>query len=330
MSCGIERIEETGMRMWSGRGLAVLLLVFAGGAQAERAYVPNTGSGTISVIDTATDQVVATWPQSGTLGQELQGTVVDRSGKTVLVVDGKANTVLAVAAATGIVQKRIPAGDGPEGLGLSRDGKTAAACAEDSNQAVFIDALGLKPEFAVKLQGKNPEHCIFSPDNHWLLASNENSNDVDVIDIAQKKSVALIKAEAHPRGMGFTPDGKFVYIANEGANLVQVVAVGTWDVVKTIPTALRSAGILVNADGSRVYVANGGAGTVSVIDTASNEVIASVTVGQRPWNMALTHDGKKLYVANGRTNDVSVIDTGSNQVLKTIAVGQKPWGVAIH
>lgn len=308
-------------------GLGLLSAVPA--MAAEYAYVPNTKSGTISVIDTSSDTVVKTLPPHGTLGKKLLGLAVTADGKRVLVVDAPSNGVIAVNAVTGKKIATIPTGKSPEGVEIAPGGDLAAACAEESNQAVLFNPKTLKPIDAIALQGQNPEHCVFSPDGKWLLASNENSNNIDVVDIAKRKSVALIQADGHPRGMGFTPDGKKVYVANESANLVQVLQVGTWKTIDKIPAELRTAGILVDPNGKRVYAANGGAGTVSVIDTSDDKIIASVKVGGRPWNMALTHDGKKLYVANGHSASVSVIDTATNKVIKTIPVGKFPWGVAI-
>lgn len=312
-------------------GLVLALLAMRPVLAAEYAYVPNTGSGTISVIDTGSDTVVKTLPAHGTLGKKLLGLAVSDDGKRLFVVDAPANGVRVVDAATGKLIQTIPTGKSPEGVEIAPGGQIAAACAEESNQVVLFDPQSLKVIDAIKLQGSNPEHCVFSPDGKWLLASNENSNNIDVVNVAERKSVKLVPALNHPRGIGFTPDGKRAYIANEGANTVQVLAVGSWKTLKTIPTALRTAGIEVSPDGTHVFVANGGAGTVQVINTFSDKVVASLKVGGRPWNMAMTQYGTKLYVANGHSNSVSVIDTADTpmKVIKTIPVGKLPWGVAI-
>ncbi len=67
--------------------------------------------------------------------------------------------------------------------------RCVTACAETQNQAVFIDVATRAEAFRVKIQGNNPEHCVWSPDGKWLLTSNENSHSVDVIDVAARKSV---------------------------------------------------------------------------------------------------------------------------------------------
>lgn len=311
---------------------ALLVACTAARSHAEVAYVPNEGSGTVTVIDTATDEPIpqSPIPKQGSLGKKLRGVALDLSGRTLFVVDALGNVVLVVDTASGTVKKTLPNIVSAEGIQLAPDGKTVTVCAEHSNEAIFIDVASLTESFRVKIQGNNPEHCVYSPNGKWLLTSNEESQSIDVIDVAARKSVATIKTAGAPRGMGFLPDASAVYIADETSGNVDVVASGSWRITKSIPIGVRPAGVTVRADGKRVYATAGGSGTVAVIDPKTNTVIAIVPVGQRPWNMALTASGAKLYVANGRSNSVSVIDTGSNKVVRTLEVGALPWGVAIR
>ena len=311
---------------------AVLLITASAACHAENAYVPNEGSGTLTVIDTSTDREApgSPIPKEGTIGTKLRGVALDLSGKTLFAVDAVRNVVLAIDTASGTVKKTFPNIVSAEGIQLAPNGKMVTACAEHSNEAVFIDVAALTEAFRVRIQGKNPEHCVYSPNGNWLLTSNEESQSLDVIDVAARKSVTTVKTAGAPRGMGFLPDGSALYVADETSGNVDVVNAATWQIVKSIPIGLRPAGITVRADGARVYATAGGDGTVAVIDPNTNTVVATVTVGKRPWNMALTHDGKKLYVANGRSNSISVIDTGNNTLLRSIDVGALPWGVAIR
>jgi YVTN family beta-propeller protein len=311
---------------------AVVATGAAASSYAENAYIPNEGSGTVTVIDTATDEPSARSPipKQGTMGQKLRGVALDLSGHTLFVVDALRNVVLVVDTASGSVKKTLPNILSAEGIQLAPDGKTVTVCAERSNEAIFIDVASLTESFRVKIQGNNPEHCVYSPNGKWLLTSNEESRSIDVIDVAARKSVASVKTAGAPRGMGFLPDGSTVYVADETSGNVDVIATASWSITTSIPIGVRPAGIAVRADGQRVYATAGGSGTVAVIDPHRNTVIVTVAVGQRPWNMALTANGAKLYVANGRSNSVSVIDTTSNSVLHTLDVGALPWGVAIR
>ncbi len=295
---------------------------------APLAFVMNQGSSSVSVIDTATDQVVRTLQGEGKLGT-VNGAVANHAGTLLFIVDAKGGTVNVVDIATDKVRKQIAVGDGPEGIGISPSGNEIAACIEDDNRVTFIDAQKLTVTRRIATLGKNPEHCEFSSNGRWLLTSNENSDDIDIIDLRANKSVAVVKTSLHPRGIAFLPNRDVAYVAAEGANVVDILDVGKRKIVRSLTGQLRPAGAIASADGKLVYITNGGAGSVSVIDVASEKSIAEIQVGKRPWNSALTRDGKKLYVPNGRSNSVSVIDTAKRRVIKEIAVGKLPWGVIV-
>lgn len=291
-------------------------------------FVPNEKDGTISVIDLSQDSVIRTIPSQGKLGSKIQAVLIHPDKNKIFVSDAEGSAVLVIEIQSGKVIQKIQVGGGPEGLGLSGDGKWLVACLEEDNAVAIIDTATLKKVGQIATQGKNPEHCEFAPQQDILVTSNEESNDLDIIDLKQKKSIKRIKASGHPRGIGFQPGGKWIVVANESEDLVEIYD-HDWNLHKKIQTGKRANGVVVAHDGSRAFVSNGGDGTISVIDLTSLTISASYNVEKRPWNMALTSDDKKLYVANGRSNSISVIDITSGKTLKSIPVGQLPWGIAI-
>jgi YVTN family beta-propeller protein len=295
---------------------------------APLAFVPNQKSGSISVIDTATDKVVRTLKAEGQLGDRLQAIDANARGTTLYVVDAGHEQLVAIDIAGDRVRQKVAIGADAEGVRLAPDERLLAVCAEGQHQVLLVDASSFAISARIPVQGRNPEHCEFTLDGKQLVTSNEGSDNLDVIDLATRTSVATIASSGHPRGAGFVPRTKDLYVAQESANGVDVIDFAARKKVASIPTAERAAGVSVSHDGKRVYVANG-SGSVSVVDVASRKVIKQIAVGKRPWNMALTPDGKKLYVANGRSNSVSVIDTATLKVVAEIAVGELPWGVVI-
>ena len=293
------------------------------------AYVPNQKSGTVSVIDTASDTVVRTLSGQGQLGKRLQAIEIDARGKTLYVVDAEHDLLVALDPASDTITHQVAIGKDAEGVRISPSGTLLAVCAEGQNRVLLIDVKTFAIKASIPVQGRNPEHCEFTADGKTLVTSNEGSDNLDLIDVAEHVSTGIIATSGHPRGAAFLPGTSRLYVAQETANAVDVIDVAQRKKIATIASAVRTAGIAISADGKRLYAANGGAGSVSVIDVPTNAVIKEIGVGKRPWNMALTPDGKKLYVANGRSNSVSVIDTHALKVVAEIAVGELPWGVAI-
>ena len=88
--------------------LALFLAVFgAGAALAQtRAYVTNEGAGSVSVIDTATNTIVATVP----VGSNPDGIAVTPNGAFAYVAQESATTVSVIDTATNTITATVPDG----------------------------------------------------------------------------------------------------------------------------------------------------------------------------------------------------------------------------
>src|SRR5262249_30349888 len=101
-----------------------LLGVMLGSIQAEAkpfAYVTNLGSGTVSVIDTATNTVVATVP----VGFAPRGVAITPDGTHAYVVNTNSDTVSVIATATNTVVATVPVGSFPFWVAITPDGTHA-------------------------------------------------------------------------------------------------------------------------------------------------------------------------------------------------------------
>src|SRR5215470_18135732 len=85
---------------------------------APHVYVANERSNDITIIDTATNSVVATVP----VGQRPRGLGLSPDGNTLYVALGPERAIAAVDLATRKVVVRLPAGSDPETFAVSRDG----------------------------------------------------------------------------------------------------------------------------------------------------------------------------------------------------------------
>jgi YVTN family beta-propeller protein len=116
--------------------LAAALFALAGAsAAAPFAYVPNEKSGTVSVIDTASDTVARTI----TTGGKPRGIAASPDGATLYVSEQTGNALLVIDTASGRLRERIALGESPEGISLSRDGALLAAASELANGIIVVE-----------------------------------------------------------------------------------------------------------------------------------------------------------------------------------------------
>src|SRR2546426_12053672 len=98
--------------------LPILALVCLSQARAAPfAYVPNERSGTVSVIDTASDRVVATIKTGG----KPRGIAASPDGRRLYVSDQPTGSLVGVGLAAREISEQIPAGKSAEGGTISPD-----------------------------------------------------------------------------------------------------------------------------------------------------------------------------------------------------------------
>ena len=248
---------------------ALVSAMTAAGALADPfAYASNEGSGTVSVIDTATDKVTATF----NVGGKPRGIALSPDRSRLYVSEQGSNSALIIDTSNGTQLARIPVGNSPEGIYLSSDGKLLSVSVEEDDTVVIIDTAAAKIVQRVKMRGKNPEHAVFSPDGHWLYVSSEEADSVDIVDLTKGEVIKSVKVGDRPRGSGFLPDGTRAYVAAENADTVNVFDVATHEVIARIRAAqpARTA-VTIRPDGKRVYVSSGGEGNGCVGDRSVDQ-----------------------------------------------------------
>ena|SRR5438132_2685827 len=116
----------------------------------------------------------------------------------------------------------------------------------------------------------------------FAYISNENDNDVSVIDTSDNTVVATVGVGSLPFGVAVKPDGTRAYVTNNGSSSVSVIDTSTNTVVATVGVGSAPSEVAVKPDGTRAYVTNSSSNNISVIDTSNNTVVATMGVGSGP------------------------------------------------
>ena len=280
------------------------------------AYISNSASNTVSVIDTTDNTVKATV----NVENNPWGVAATLDGK-VYVANDQSHTVSVIDVATNTVTATVPVGNTPFGVAANLNGTKIYVTNQGSNNVSVIDTATDTVTASVDVESI-PAGIAVNPAGTKVYVTQENGN-VSVIDTANNTVIANVSVGGIPTGITVSPTGRKAYVTSQ--NTVYVIDTVTNTVTTSVDVGLDPAGVAVSPDGTKVYVANMGSSTVSVIDTASNTVTTTVGVGSYPFGVAVTLDGTKAYVANTNSNDVSVIDTASNTVITTVPVGNSPF-----
>lgn len=327
--------------------LAIGLVAPAGAAAGYYVYVTNEDSNDLSVIDPATNGVIATIE----VGKRPRGVRVSPDGKYIFAAlsgspkcppslpdeecdamkaDRSADGIAMIDAATHTLVRTLPGGSDPEQFDVSPDQTRLYVANEDAGQATIVD-IATGAVTATVPVGLEPEGVRVSPDGSVVLVTSETDHDITFIDTASGNVIGQVDVGLRPRDIVFAPDGRRAFVSAELNHHVAVVDMAARTVVENIelPQQALPMGLAISADARTLYVANGRARTVSKIDLEGAEVAGDVEVGARPWGIALSPDGGRIYTANGSSNDVTVVDARTLAIIARIPVGKSPWGVAI-
>ena len=160
------------------------------------------------------------------------------------------------------------------------------------------------------------------------------------IAVINRKSMTVAEVEVlvpRPHGLAVAPDGQHAYVASLGANQIAVYdakreRVGIVDVPGS-DTSQVMVQLAVSPDGRTLVATAQLTGRLldfDLADPAKPKLVRKVATGDWPWLVTFTPDGAEVWVPNQRSNDVTVIDA-KRWIVATTVRGDfaQPDGIAI-
>jgi YVTN family beta-propeller protein len=264
---------------------------------AFRLYVTNEVSGDMTVVDSATYNVIATVP----LGKRPRGIHPSPDRKTIYVA---------------------LSGSPIAGPGVDED---TLPPADHSADGIGVFDVGQNKIVRVLKAGSDPENFDVSKDGTQLFISNEDDAAVSVVDVASGTVVKSAKVGEQPEGVKVSPDGKLVYVTSEETGTIGVLDPVAGKILKTFKVGHRPRSVAFLPDGSRAYINAENDGTVVVVDAVKQKMTGAISLGKpgviKPMAVLLSPDAARLYVSTGRGHQVFTIDTATNKVVGSVEVG---------
>lgn len=301
--------------------------------------VADRGSGTLSVIDVRTDEVVDTIPlpapnppepmyvvHSRRLGRVFVG---DRANDRVVAYDARDFALVGTAPATGIFH-----------MWADENRSTQLWVVDNVNHLLTVlDPEALSVITTVPIADGVPHDVIVDPNGRAAFATVFVEGGPDLVlrfDTRTFEETGRVAVGEDPH-LSLTRRNGLLYVPNQGTDEVLVFDRETLAPVEglDVPGA-HGAGMAPS--GRTFYTTNlpgGGTGGLVAIDTRTNAVLgATDTPVAVPHNVAVTTGGRKVYVTHsgGMANQVTVYSaTGGSPVPAyetTVTVGTNPFGLA--
>ena len=298
------------------------------------AYITNQGSHDVSVIDLASQKVVALVPvgrsPAGVVAASRIGRVFvsNPDSKTISVIDMRAQRVVATLAA----------GDGAVGIDATADGSHVYAADWYRNRLLVFDTRAADsstgqpssghatPVASIEV-GKAPAGVAASDRAGTVFVAERDDDSVALVDVHARQVRLRATVGSHPFALLFDAPRQRLYALNVQSDDVTVLDTrdpNRLDVVATVKVGKAPYGAALAADGALLYVTNQHDDTVSVIDAASLKLVRTLTGFGYPEGVAAHAD--RVYVVNWMDDNVSVLDARSGEALGLIATGKNSRG----
>jgi YVTN family beta-propeller protein len=274
--------------------------------------VATRENGSVSVIDTATNEVVKQIPV------------------------GKNPEFVRVRGNLAFVSYEPSAKGGPPPAPGAEPAK-ADDNADDDNEPKELARIGiidLKKGKKIReiTGGPETEGIEFSKDGKQLIITNEADNTVTVHSLKTGKLIKRIETKQYgdrPRGIKVSPDGKTYITTLEYGNKFMVMD-KKFNVLRTVDTGLAPYGVSYDKNGEHIFVATNKSKMLEVYDAKTYEKIKEIPTGNRCWHFSFTPDDKQIMVACGKSDAIVVIDAEALEPTKQIEVKQLPWGLVTY
>ena len=307
-----------------GAGTVAVLLCGPAPARATPfAYITNQGSHDVSVIDLATQRVIATVP----VGRSPAGVVASSRAGKVFVSNPDSKTISVIDMRSQKVVASLPAGDGPVGIDASRDGTRLYAADWFRDRLLVFDTKSDRLMATVAV-GKAPAGVAAQDDDaNTVFVAERDDDSVAVVDVAEKRVRSRVRVGSHPFALLYDAPRRRLYALNVQSDDVSVIDTRdtrTLTVVKTVKVGKAPYGAALADAGALLYVTNQHEDTVSVIDAETLQVVRTLTGFAYPEGIAA--HGDRVYVVDWMDDNVSVRNARTGSSLGTIATGQNSRG----
>lgn len=287
------------------------------------AYLANSTSNNVSVINTAIHAIVATVP----VDSQPFGIAVSPDGRKIYVVNSKNETghaqpgiVSVIDAATNTVVGNYTVGKNAKAIIVKPDGTRAYVANESGGTVSVLDLTGSNttiPDISIT----GALGIAISLDGSRLYVCS-TTGQLYVIDAATNEVLKKIPIPStYPTAAVVSADGSQVYVTNNTGNYICVVDVATGN-VQTVTVGTAPFALAITPGGDKIYVSNALSQDVTIINTSTNAVIKTLSMPALCEGISISPNGKQVLVAGQNPNELEVIDAATDQLGTPVQTNQ--------
>ncbi len=172
-----------------------------------------------------------------------------------------------------------------------------------------------------------PMHAVCACADGLVYVTNSGSGKVSVIDVGLNEIVRNIRVGSYPNWITYDRHHNFVYVMNRDSNNVSIINAHTMEKVGDYSVGAMPVNATYDSANFRVYVSNKNSNSVTVFN-GTDKITPDITVGTAPFGGVYNPATKLVYVADSgpQSHEISAINTSTREVV-SITVGVSPNSV---
>ena len=325
----------------------LLTTVFlATAAQSATLVVANKAEATVSLIDLASGEVIATLPTGN--GPHEVG--VSPDGRFALVTNyggndrpGRSLTLIDIPAAR--VVKTINLGHYKKPHGVEwLDDERAVVTVESNKALVVVDVRKGEIVKTIDTRQEISHMVALDPERQRAYTANMGSGSITVLDLDKGEHVKSIATGKGAEGIAVSPSGEHIWVTNRDDDIVTVLDAETFETVREIP----SKGFPIRATATpkgQILVTRARAGDLVIYNAGSMEEVRTVAFdlgsmdveerlfGDRfgdssvPIGVVVDGSGEHAFVAHANADVITEVDLATGEIVRSLHAGKEPDGM---
>jgi YVTN family beta-propeller protein len=305
----------------------------------EYAYVTNSGSNTVTVLDVVDVRV----DRELAVGQDPVAVAASPTRNEVYVVNSGppsgAGSLSVIDAEHNRVVATIPLHRQPVSIDLDAKGDFAYVANSGSRTVSVID-LKARREITQIAAGDQPDAATITPDGKSLVVTNRKGGSISIIDPVTRRVRAVFSGCPGAIDPIVLRDSSKAFVPCSEGHQVMVLALAHpenhpadsgWeaDRLETVMDVGRApVNVALKPDGGELFVSNSLSDSISEVVTNSNDVGGAYMMGENPvWGL-VSRDNALLFVADLGSQYVTIYSINDGRFVGSIHVGDGPCALA--
>lgn len=189
---------------------------------------------------------------------------------------------------------------------------------ENPHGLLLVDPEAKKVLRKYSTKGESPHMLILGPNAETAWASNANTGEVAVVNLASGDVEKLIPTGKNPQGAVLTRDGKRIYLTNTASNVISIIDPAKREIIGEIKTGNGPARIVLTSDEKTLVYNLMVDEAVAFADVETRKETGMVKLPGQPLSISGTADCSIVYLGIQDKDKIAVVSVPDRKVIRVI------------